>query len=142
VGGDKVVVLTNAGSGLFVSNATYTVGSDSVAVVAADVNGDGKPDVIAVNRSGSTLSVLTNNGTGAFGSNTTLNASSEPNALAVADINGDGRVDLISGNSGCRHARRVDQRGHLHAEVDPQTFGQQRHRVVAGHLGELDIAAK
>jgi hypothetical protein len=44
-----VTVLTNNGSGGFGFNATLTVGGNPQSVVAADVNGDGKFDLISAN---------------------------------------------------------------------------------------------
>jgi hypothetical protein len=100
-----VLVLTNNGSGGFASNAVYdlhVVGFGMSCVVAADVNGDGKPDLITANEAGGypppgTLTVLTNNGDGGFGLSATLTAP-QPHWVAAADINGDGNVDLISAN--------------------------------------------
>jgi hypothetical protein len=48
-------VLTNNGSGGFGSNATLVVGSYPLGVAAADVNGDGKPDLISANLGDGTL---------------------------------------------------------------------------------------
>jgi len=90
-------VLTNNGSGVFVSNATYTVGHEPFSVIAADINGDGKVDLISANQGG-TLSVLTNNGTGGFGSNATYNVGGDLVSVVAADVNGDGYVDLICAN--------------------------------------------
>jgi len=42
------------------------VGSEPDSVVAADVNGDGKLDLISANYNANTLTVLTNNGSGGF----------------------------------------------------------------------------
>ena len=42
-------MLTNNGSGGFVLAATLSVGSGPDSVVAADVNGDGKVDLISAN---------------------------------------------------------------------------------------------
>ena len=68
--------------------------------MAADVNGDGKLDLISANVNDNTLTVLTNNGSGVFGSNATLTVGSYPNCVVAADVNGDGKSDLISANSG------------------------------------------
>ena len=64
----------------------------------ADVNGDGKPDLICANGGINTLTVLTNNGYGVFGSNATLNVGAFPTSVVAADINGDGKPDLICAN--------------------------------------------
>jgi hypothetical protein len=50
----------------FVLSSTNVVGSGPYSVAAADVNGDGKMDLICGNYYGDSLSVLTNNGSGSF----------------------------------------------------------------------------
>ena len=77
--------------------------SDSVAV--ADLNGDGKPDLLVVNQcadpscNNGSMSVLLGNGDGTFqtavsyGSGGTL-----ANFVAVSDVNGDGKLDVIIAN--------------------------------------------
>ncbi len=60
-GDDTLTVLINDGSGGFASSSTLSVGvagSQPNAVAAADVNGDGTPDLISANYGTSTLSVL------------------------------------------------------------------------------------
>ena len=77
------------------------VGSNPFSVVAADVNGDGKVDLISANyNSAGTLTVLTNNGSGGFGFNASLTVGSAPASVVAADVNGDGKLDLISANAG------------------------------------------
>ena len=98
--GNTLTVLTNNGSGGFVLAGTYTVGNGPYSVAAADVNGDGKMDLICANSSGNTLSVLTNNGSGGFGLAGTYTVGSGPAFVAAADVNGDGKVDLICANWG------------------------------------------
>ena len=60
--GNTLTVLTNAGDGTFASWGVVTVGSGPVYVTAADVNGDGTPDLISGNCGsdsfGNTLTVL------------------------------------------------------------------------------------
>jgi hypothetical protein len=97
-GDDTLSVLTNNGSGVFVSNATYMVGNSPDSVVAADVNGDGSVDLICANSGDDTLSVLTNNGSGVLVSNATYMVGNSPNSVVAADVNDDGNVDLICEN--------------------------------------------
>ena len=60
-----------AGQVNFAAATNYAVGRVPSSVVAADVNGDGKIDLIIANVVDNTLTVLTNNGSGVFGSNAT-----------------------------------------------------------------------
>jgi hypothetical protein len=94
-----LTVFTNNGSGVFGSNATLIVGSEPNQVVVADVNGDGKPDLICANFASSTLTVLTNNGHGVFGFNATLSVSGGPVSVVATNIKGGGKPDLICANS-------------------------------------------
>ena len=77
-------------------------GADSVAV--ADVNGDGKPDLLVANEgNGSTgsVSVLLGNGDGTFQPAVTYGSGAKVAAsVAVADVNGDGKPDLLVANGG------------------------------------------
>ena len=83
-------------------SATTTVGVGSVPhfVTTADVNRDGRLDLISANYSGNNLSVLTNDGRGGFALAATYAVGALPNGVAAADVNRDGWVDLISANSG------------------------------------------
>jgi hypothetical protein len=94
--GNTLTVLTNNGSGGFASNATLVVGNGPESVVATDINGDDKMDLITANSLDNSLTVLTNNGSGGFGTNTLLWEGEDPVCVVAADLNGDGRMDLIS----------------------------------------------
>jgi hypothetical protein len=102
-GDNSLSVLTNNRSGTLVTAGTYAVGSvggGAQAVVAADVNGDGKVDLICANFGDDTLSVLTNNGSGGFALVSTLATGYGLLSVTAADVNGDGNVDLITANQG------------------------------------------
>jgi hypothetical protein len=96
--GDSVTVLTNNGSGVFGLNATLVVTNGAEFVLATDINGDGKVDLIISTQNSSMLSVFTNNGSGIFSLNSILQASADPVWVSTADVNGDGFPDLITAN--------------------------------------------
>lgn len=89
-----LTVLGNFGNGTFASNATYAV-SNIRAVTAADVNLDGRLDLIGIGAS--TTLVLTNYNSGSFGSNATLNAGGH--CAVTFDLNNDGKPDLVIGGN-------------------------------------------
>ena len=74
--------------------------ADSVAV--ADVNGDGRPDIVVVNDACSTncssgsVGVLLGNGDGTFQTAVTYTVGAQATAVAVADVNGDGKLDIVA----------------------------------------------
>ncbi len=106
---NTVSVRLNTGGGTFGAATNYATGSgsgipgedfDTVSVAVADVNGDGKPDLVVANVESNTVSVLLNNGSGGFGGQTQFNVGPSPVAVAVADVNGDGNPDILVANTG------------------------------------------
>src|ERR1043166_1832593 len=61
------IICPAANAGTFLPGSSLAVGANPESVASADVNGDGKLDLISANYSANTLSVLTNNGSGGFG---------------------------------------------------------------------------
>ena len=84
--------------GNFVWASSPGVGSYPISVTSADVNGDGKVDLISANSGVNTLTVLTNNGSGGFVLASSPGVGAGPRSVTSADVNGDGKVDLISAN--------------------------------------------
>ncbi len=61
-----------------------------------DVNGDGKPDLVASNYSASSVSVLLNGSFGSFLPAQNVATGSGPYAVIAVDLNGDGLPDLVT----------------------------------------------
>jgi hypothetical protein len=98
--GDTISVLQGNGDGTFQPQQTYLVGKEPDSVAVADINGDGKPDLVVANYGGGTVSVLLGAGKGVFQPQQTFAAGAGPEDVAVADLNGDGKPDLITANYG------------------------------------------
>jgi hypothetical protein len=86
------------GNGTFQSAANYAVGKYPLSVAVADVNGDGRPDLVAANYGNNNVSVLLGNGNGTFKAAKNFTVGTNPSAVAAADVNGDGIPDLVAAN--------------------------------------------
>ena len=97
-------VLLGNGSGGFTlqANSPSTgAGSNPTSLALADVNGDGKLDVLTTDETFDTLRLLLGDGNGGFTlqpNAPSTGASSLPWGLAVADMNGDGKLDVVTAN--------------------------------------------
>ena len=109
-------VLLNRGSGAFQPATTYAELAVVAQVVAADVNGDGLPDLILADQYAAKLAsgaadVLLNNGAGGFAAPVSYMAGERTVAVAVGDLNGDGHPDIVAANSGTHDVSVLIGRG-------------------------------
>jgi hypothetical protein len=93
---NELVVLTNHAAGTFLLASTNAIGGGSQNPVAADLNGNGKLDLLVPAFNDSNLLVLTNSGGGHFALAGTLPLGTGAFSAAVADVNNDGQPDLIA----------------------------------------------
>ena len=108
--GSTVSVLWNTSvagtidAGSFAAKVSFPTGGSGYGIAIADLDGDGKPDIVATNRFGSSFSVLRNVGAIgaiAFAANIDFptGANTNPYGVAVGDLDGDGKLDLVVANS-------------------------------------------
>lgn len=93
---------TGTSTGSFSGLTNYPAGTQPQTITLADLNLDGKLDVLCSNGTSSDVTVMLNNGAGVFtpapGSPRTLGAGFFPFHILAADVNADGRVDLLAGD--------------------------------------------
>jgi hypothetical protein len=95
-------------AGSFAPRVDLVVGAgtstDPYTVVAADLDGDGKLDIVALNADNDTVSIFRNISspgsltTNSFAPRMDLPAGNTMRALAVQDLNGDGKPELVTAN--------------------------------------------
>jgi hypothetical protein len=133
-GVSKVVVLFGNGTGSFTYNNTYIAPSSNNfnpgpnSIVAVDVNGDGKTDLVALTPFNG-IYILLNTGKGTFGTpvNYPLSTVAAPGlAIAVGDLNGDGKPDI---------AVDVDSGAGVLLNAGNGTFGAASYYQAPGNFG-------
>jgi hypothetical protein len=105
--GNTVWVFLNKGDGTFSSPLVITTkGPQYGGLAAADLNGDGLPDLIVANSPAAGLDagsvgVLLNLGDGGFANELDFAATCNVARVSVADFNGDGWPDVLAGEISC-----------------------------------------
>jgi FG-GAP-like repeat/Bacterial Ig-like domain (group 3)/Putative Ig domain len=82
----------------FAAAVNYATGNNPHGIAVADLNGDGRADLLVVNSISYTVSIFIGNGDGTFAAGTTLSSGGRPTDIVVGDFNGDGRADLAIAN--------------------------------------------
>jgi hypothetical protein len=100
----SVSIALGNGDGTFQPAVTYTFESSFVQhipfLAIADLNGDGRADLVATNVTANSLMVLLGNGDGTFQGPSTVSVGFvQQTQPAVGDFNGDGKADLAIANT-------------------------------------------
>lgn len=90
-------ILLGNGNGTFTNGVPVPLPSGANVVAVADLNGDGKADLLLAN--GFNLSVLLGNGDATFQAPKSIYTAVNNYNVAVSDVNGDGKLDVLV-NSG------------------------------------------
>jgi hypothetical protein len=119
------------GDGTFQALHNFDPTSGSLAIVAADINRDGKPDVATLSGS-STVSVFLGNGDGSFQAPVTSPTGGLfPVNMAAVDIYGTGQTEILVIECSNRERECVSRTGNQHGPGKVAVFFGDN----AGHLG-------
>jgi len=134
----------------FAPALTLATGSSPIRLTVADVNGDGRPDVMVPNRGSDSLSVFLGTAGALFGPPSSVPVATAPEAIAPGDFDGNGTVDLaVTTQTGVLHVLLGSGNGGFsEAAGSPMPIapgsGNTSYGVAAGDVngdGVLDVAA-
>jgi len=141
----NISILLGGGNGTFSTvPALIAVGKEPHSVVVADVNKDGRADLITTNIASNNVSVLLGAGNGTFGAAIGYGAGAGAAAATVGDFNGDGKIDIATANLNANTVSILagDGLGSFGAPTNV-TVGNSPYGIVSGDFngdGKLDFA--
>ena len=95
----NVSIFLGNGDGTFQNGTAQTrvqvgLSGSPISIAAADLDGDGRQDLVTADRDSNAISVLLGRGDGSFRPEIRVPVAGGPRALALGDFNGDGRRDV------------------------------------------------
>jgi hypothetical protein len=109
-GTNTVLVFLQGSAGVFGSAPDLVLGgagstSGPTMVYCADLNGDGRTDLLCANGTGNSIAAFLQNGSGSFSGTPSFTLggpgkTTSPRSVAAADLDGDGSLDVVSADSG------------------------------------------
>jgi gliding motility-associated-like protein len=148
---NNLIVLRNTGDlSTFTVSSSFAVGANPNSIAVADINADGRPDVVTGNGSNANLSVLENNSSGAgtisFAATVSLplTGSVFANSVSISDMDGNGKPDIVTSASGGGNHKVViyPNTGNAGDAISTGTFGTAQETVVSNltrmAVGDLD----
>ncbi|GLY70565.1 FG-GAP repeat domain-containing protein [Amycolatopsis taiwanensis] len=131
----NVGIYLNKGDGTFADPLPVPVGYGPNQVAAADLNHDGKADLITANNFAANVSVRLGHGNGTFGPERRFSVGPGPQGIAIADVNGDHVPDILTGNFG-----RIEDSLTVLIGRGDGTFADQRSYAAGESVNDVAVA--
>jgi hypothetical protein len=99
---NDVSLFVGNGDGTFQQSTDFALGSGAAptAVAVGDLNGDGLPDLVTVDKGTNQIAVQLATGTGTYGAPQFYSVGSTPVAVAMGDLLANGRKDIVVADQG------------------------------------------
>lgn len=125
-----LTLLLAAGEGEFRASRNFTPARFEILLGAAvgDLDGDGGPDLVAINNT--RVLVLRGNGRGEFAPSVDYGAGTWPRAVQLADFNSDGMLDIIVANEGSSNLTLLTNNGRGQFPLSSQIAAGANSRVL------------
>ena len=147
-GSNNVSVLLGVGDGTFAAKVDYNLAPEAIdpcSLSLADVNGDGKRDIMVANWYTNSVSVLMNNGDGTFADEVNYSVGTAPRSVTSTDFNGDSKPDMLVANESSNNLSVLLNKGDgTFAEQKIYPLGTALRAVVAMDVngdGKSDVLA-
>jgi hypothetical protein len=143
--GRGIIVLTNKGGGRFRAERRFATAAQPEAVAIGQLNGDKKPDLVAVSHDDDAVSVLLNKGGGRYAAKVNYRTGAGPGSIAIGDVTGNDKPDLVTPNENANTVSLLVNKGDgtFESKRDFRT-GRNPTAVAIGDLngdGKPDVAA-
>src|SRR5262245_26988944 len=126
----------------FLAPVNYAVNESPGAVAVADINADGRQDLVTRTSYKSSVSVLLGNGDGSFQAAHAFRTGAGTFSVAVGDLNSDGKMDIVTANANDLSVLLAQADGSLQGPK-PIDVGGNPLSVAVGDFdadGKLDLA--
>lgn len=140
-----ISVLRNAGNGTFAAAVTLSLANFSFprGIIAEDVTGDGRLDLITANAVGNNVSVFIGNVSGGFGTRRDYAAGNGATDVVAVDLNGDGQKDLAVAATNANQVTALINNGGSFTTSTRTNVGQRPVTITALDIdndGDQDVA--
>jgi hypothetical protein len=96
IDGANIVIAARQANGTFAAEQSIPMGTTLESLQSADLDGDGRPDLVALSNGGHAILSRLNTGALTFGPPASVATDGAPRSLALGDLNGDGRPDGVT----------------------------------------------
>jgi hypothetical protein len=133
LGSTNITLIANNGDATYTTVSNYGSGGTGYFLTKADVNNDGRMDLIASDYGSNVVRIYRNDVNGHFYALASLSAGTNPVGVKAADFNGDGNIDIVVANY-------TSESIGVYLGNGDGTFGTATTYNVAGGPYDLDVA--